>query len=869
MNRNLTIHAALAVTITLSALLATPAQAQTPALRLSTLALTIPQDADTLYNQGVDAQNMGKFPEAIKKYSDAIAKRKTFNDAYLNRGICYLETSDFDKAIADFNFFIERKPTVAVGYINRAQAYTEKKMYDEALKDYATALQNNPRAEDKQLIFLNRAATYYNKGDYDGAIKDYSDYITAAGAKPEPVGFLNRGLAYLNKGRALAEKNDEAGSKTAFASAAKDFDAYVTAKPDDPEGYISRAEANVGAKIFDKAITDLNKYTTMKPNDAIGFALRAQAYLSMDPSKPTEASTDITKALAIDPNNQQFAGLRLQLASAYYKKGDLKGAVDEATKLLSVPGQAKNKLALTIRAQALSDMAAKNASDTASLANAIKDYDVLIMIDANDAISLRNRGVAYYRLNQFDKAIPDFDAYIKLKPNEAEGYNLKGLTLLKMMPPKYDLAIQAYSAYIAKKPDDTIALYNRGLAYYEMKNYEKALPDFEGAAKDPKHPNAKDIPALISTCLINTGKLDVAIKKLTEAIAANPNDGTLYINRGGLYFQTANTLPEGDANRTKGFTDALADFSKAASLMPKDADPLVNRSLTNFKLAKWDDAVKDATAALAIKADSPEALITRADAAYNAATAKKDKAGYTAAIADYKKYLTLPGLKPEQELSATEGLAQACISSGDFAGAIDAYNKLLTKDANNAMALRGRGAAYYNTKQYDPALKDFDAYIAKKADDPIGFNFRGLVYKAKGDLAKAAADFEKAYSLKADFGVANNAGEAYLAQGDALFDPDPDKAYDFFTKAVAMFDKAIAAGASEEKSKVANAYYNKGLALVKQARCGENKTQVVDGVPAYKQAVEAYTKYLEFNPMAADKEQVQTLVGQLKEKAGL
>ena len=56
----------------------------------------------------------------------------------------------------------------------------------------------------------------------------------------------------------------------------------------------------------------------------------------------------------------------------------------------------------------------------------------------------------------------------------------------------------------------------------------------------------------------------------------------------------------------------------------------VGRAQTYFKLSQWDNAIKDATSALAIKADNPNALITRADASYN----KKDKAAYATLAAD-------------------------------------------------------------------------------------------------------------------------------------------------------------------------------------------------------------------------------------------
>lgn len=864
MNRQSTIYAALAVTVAISALAATPSNAQSPALRLSTLMLNAPQgSADDEFNAGVDLQDAGKFADAIKKYTSAISKRKTFTDAYLNRGICYIETKEYDKAIEDFNFYIMRKPAVGEGYINRAQAYTEKKQYAEAVKDYETALSKNPKGPEMNAIYLNRAATYYGMGDYDKAIADWGSYITAAGAKVDPIVFLNRGLAYMNKARDLTEKKDEAGATAQYGNAVKDFTDYVAKKPDDTEGFISRAEAYIGAKQFDKAIADLTAYTAKKTDDPVAYALRAQAYLGLNPPKSVEASADIDKALAKDPSNPAFAGLRLQLAGAKYKNKDYKGAIDEATKLLAVQGQSKNKLALTIRASAYSDMAGANAADTASLANAIKDYDVLLTIDPADATSLRNRGVAYYRLKQYDKAIVDFDGFIKAKPSEPDGYNFKALAYMQMQPPQYPKAIEAYNGFLAKKPGDTIALYNRGLAYFNTMAYDKALPDFQAAAKDEKHPNAKEIPGYVADCLIKLGKSDEAEKAYTAAITNNPKDGEAFLSRGALRLGFAAALKEDDPNRKTKLQAALADFNQAVPLMPNQIEPLLNRSLTYFKLGQWTESITDATAALKIKPDNPDALITRADASYNAANAKKDKTVYAAAIADYTKYMALPGLKPEQVKSAAEGLALAAAGSGDYTAAINAYNGLIAKDPANTSALLGRGLAYYNAKQYDKAVTDFDAYIAKDANNPQGYLYRGLAFKATNAHDKAAADFEKSFSIKPDFAAANNAGEEYLAVGNAQFDPDPDKAYAAFEKAIALFDKATTA-----KADSANTYYNKGVALVQKARAGENKTTAVDPAADYKAAIVAYEKYLQLAPTATDKAEVQKIIAGLKEKAG-
>ncbi len=190
--------------------------------------------ADNDFNTGVDLQFAKKFTEAIAKYTDAIAKRKVFTDAYLNRGICYSETSEFDKAIADFDFYIYRKPDRADGYINRADVYRRKKEFDKALDELKIASEKTPRGLERLYLIFHRGWIYHDIGDYQRTISEYNDYMTqsiAARTRIEPLAYRNRGDAYMMRYRALEKLGATAESKVAYDAAQRDFAEYAKTHP--------------------------------------------------------------------------------------------------------------------------------------------------------------------------------------------------------------------------------------------------------------------------------------------------------------------------------------------------------------------------------------------------------------------------------------------------------------------------------------------------------------------------------------------------------------------------------------------------------------------------------------------------------------
>lgn len=93
---------------------------------------------------------------------------------------------------------------------------------------------------------------------------------------------------------------------------------------------------------------------------------------------------------------------------------------------------------------------------------AIADFDEALKLDPDSAVALNNRGTAYARKGEFDRAIADFNEAIRLDADSATAYNNRGTAYAKKG--QYDYAIEDFDQAIRLNPNDVSALNNRRLA---------------------------------------------------------------------------------------------------------------------------------------------------------------------------------------------------------------------------------------------------------------------------------------------------------------------------------------------------------------------------------------------------------------------
>lgn len=135
------------------------------------------------------------------------------------------------------------------------------------------------------------------------------------------------------------------------------------------------------------------------------------------------------------------------------------------------------------------------------------------IVQKNDAEGVFREGLNKIEQGDFQGAIDDFTAVLKLNPNVPDAYYFRGLA--RDLLEDNEEAIKDYSEAIRLDPKNTYAYNNRGTVYAELKEYQKAIEDYDRALdKDAENANAYYNRALAHTAI---GKSENALADFQKA----------------------------------------------------------------------------------------------------------------------------------------------------------------------------------------------------------------------------------------------------------------------------------------------------------------------------------------------------------------
>lgn len=113
-------------------------------------------------------------------------------------------------------------------------------------------------------------------------------------------------------------------------------------------------------------------------------------------------------------------------------------------------------------------------------------------------------------------------------------------------------------------------------------------------------------------------------------------------------------------------------------------------------------------------------------------------------------------IEPEQVKPITGNSAvwhrkgKAALRSDKYQEAIEAFNKALSLNPDDAEAYGSRALAYMFLYEYINALKDFNKQIELRPEESRGYSSRGFAYYKMEFFPRAVSDYSKALELKPD-----------------------------------------------------------------------------------------------------------------------
>jgi tetratricopeptide (TPR) repeat protein len=384
-----------------------------------------------------------------------------------------------------------------------------------AMKDLERALEVDPDMGSAHLLIGRLQAL--PGGDDDRARKAIDAAIRLLRDDPEQlsIALVARGrltedrdatLADFNRALELDPRNLDALRMRALLylergegeKALEDFEKLLQLNPNDLLIHQAAAQALRGLQQYDKALEHLDQVILAEPRAALAYVLRAQILEEM--GKVPEAIQSLSEAITVEPKNlgallararlyviqdqfdlarqdvDQVLRLQPRLPQAILLRSLVSAAQEQFTQAIGdlLPLVRRNPDNLELKMQ----LATYYEADR-RLAAAIELYTEILQADPDQWLTLRRRGDAYLSQGKQQEAIQDYEAALKLRPEDSGILN--NLAWVLATSPNDPLRNGQRSLELAQKACELTEyqqahiLSTLAASYAELGNFEEAI----------------------------------------------------------------------------------------------------------------------------------------------------------------------------------------------------------------------------------------------------------------------------------------------------------------------------------------------------------------------------------------------------------
>lgn len=373
------------------------------------------------------------FDHAIKDLSVALKLVPHDLEALERRAFCHAKLHEYAASIADYSKLIAYAPLDGGPYLERGLAYEKSGKPAEAKADRAKAAELGCHPGDRDDVL--RTKELYYRGRYQEAINRFN-FLVNRGCRTAELFYL-RGYCYMREDR--------------YTEAAGDFTQYIKIRPYDLSVRLLRAQAFLNTDKFLQATEDCTAIINQTPKGAV---------LKFHTASGREEVSD----LLFEAYNKRIL--------AYKALGRFQEAMSDCSALiLHWPGESRSH-----------EMRASIALRLGKPQVAIADGKLAVKLDPHDSTAWMDLATAYGALHDFNNAVLTCDKYLRIYPQDDDGYLLRGDFLAKAG--KTAEAIADYSRAIDMDPHNSAeARKKRASAYAKLGKQADAEKDLAEAQR--------------------------------------------------------------------------------------------------------------------------------------------------------------------------------------------------------------------------------------------------------------------------------------------------------------------------------------------------------------------------------------------------
>ncbi|MGH8093795.1 MAG: tetratricopeptide repeat protein [Chthoniobacterales bacterium] len=212
-------------------------------------------------------------------------------------------------------------------------------------------------------------------------------------------------------------------------------------------------------------------------------------------------------------------------------------------------------------------------------ADAIRDYDAALALNPQLKYIVLDRGIAFHRRGQFDRALADYSRALELDPNLPDAYRNRSMILAHLG--RWTEAVSDMNEAIRCDPDNPQWFARRGDYYLDGGNLGSALASFESALRlDPENEESYRGQAIV---FARRHDQERGLAAVNDALRLKPESARLLSARAEVWldlFEPAKALDDMDAAIDQGGTHAYA-YAYA------------QRALTEAWLKQYSAALRD------------------------------------------------------------------------------------------------------------------------------------------------------------------------------------------------------------------------------------------------------------------------------------